>query len=63
MKENLKALGLAAVFFVLTLLCLWGALLLAKDLEDRSIECESKGGEMLYNRCVETIELERKTNK
>lgn len=60
MKENLKTLGQAVVFFGVVMLCLWGAMLLAKGFMDRADECAAKGGEMVYNRCVETIELERK---
>ena len=60
MKENLKSLGLAALFFAVAMACLWGMMILAKGFEDRADECTAKGGEMLYNRCVDTIELEGK---
>lgn len=60
MKENLKSLGLGLAFLALAMLCLWGMLLIAKSVEDQSMECTAKGGEILYYRCVDTIELERK---
>lgn len=60
MKEALKTLGLGAVFLGMAMLCLWGLLLFAKNLEDQSAECTAKGGEMVYNRCLDIIEMERK---
>ena len=60
MKETLKALGLAALFFGVAMACLWGLLLVAKGYEDRGAECANRGGEILYNRCVDTIDMEGK---
>lgn len=60
MKENLKTLGQLVVFFGVAMLCLWGLLVVAKGLEDRSLECNARGGEMLHYRCIEIIELEGK---